>query len=697
MSEPKPAIMKIYEAINEVIGGVNQKEQFCLTMPGTVVNPQDYHYDTRFQKPFKVFANESRLVNKLFDPVKIAGSDNGKMLTTQFKSALDALTPKLNTSLSEAKNELRRILSMETKYTLDDGTVITMSLQQLFYKLYEEYVEEKQRWAQLQNDKREELVKLYPEDSDENRYKREEAYLNWYQTVAEANLLKVNMKHGKVLGIFSDNDMKIIEGILDSGSGAELQEARDQLINARKYDPDGGYVYPVHLEPSDWFASLESDFSYIDLLDTSEQYAGKYEVAMKKRNAISKQIQLFELKDQSSEIGALVGKLKDAQVALDKVSTDLDKVYGEGFSCGWKTIENLVRKKQGVLHEDDLQKDTKDYAKANGIENTETESFNIDAILENINKIEEAQKAYDRAAMEVSSCSQRLIAAKTNNYTLELKSLYEQLQDANATMEDLKAKMEQALRREEGNLNEQLFPDAIAGRYEQVGISVSGSDMQQSSAETSSSSQETTGVSFLFGGYHSSSSEASACAQEMLDSEDFSMDIGFLATKVSIQRNWFNPGVFTLSGDMYHTTSNRISLGSFENKEQTNCIFPCFPSAMVIAKDVTIKLTMSEQHMQSMKSMSEKHASKGGGFLCFQMNSSSSDENSQSSYSMHQDGNSLLIKIPGPQIIGYYLQVVPEDKSAPYKGNDDELNANETITEFVEVYRKVLADQKKEA
>lgn len=693
MSDPKPAIMRIYEAVNEVIGGNNPDEQLCMTMPGTIINPQDYHYDTRFQKPFKVQANESRLVNKLFDPVKITGSDNGRQLSTQFKSALNALTPKLNASLAEAKNELRQILSMPTSYTLDDGTKITLSFQQLFYKLYEEYVEEKKKWAQLQNEKREELLQKYPDDSDNDKYKREEEFLNWYQTVAEANLLKVNMKHGKVLGIFSDNDMKIIEGILDSGSGAELQEAREQVTNARKFDPDGGYIYPVSMEPSDWFSSLESDFSFIDLLETSDHYADKYAVALKKRNALSRQIQLFENKDKSSEIGKLVDELKTAQTNLDAVTSELDKIYGEGFSTGVNMIQTLISKVQNSIDKEKLQTDTKEYAKNNGISDTENDSFNIDVILDNINKMDEAQRKYDKAAIEVSSCSQRLIDAKTNNYTVELKSLYEQLKEANDTLDSLKTSLENALKKEQGNLNEELFPNAIAGRYMQVNISISGSDMKQTSDDTSSASQSSTGVSFLFGGYHSSSDDAQASASAMLDDEEFQMDIGLLATKVSFTRNWFNPGVFLLSEDMYHTTSNRISLGSFENKEQSKCLFPCYPTSMVIAKDVSIQITMSEEHMSSFKSMSEHHASKGGGFLCFKTAKSSSSQESHSSYSMSQKGNSVTIKIPGPQIFGYYLETVPEDKSAPYQDNSDQQAMNETITQFVETYRKLLSDQ----
>lgn len=703
-NENAPTILKIYQAINDVIGGSNPNELFCMTMPGMVLNADNFTYDTRFEKPFKVAANESRLVNKLFDPAKVVGSDNGRLLGTQFKTALDSLTPKINRVLIEAKNELRKILSMPTSYTMDNGQMVTMSFQQLFYKLYEEYVDEKQRWTKLQNDKRNELIETYPGDSDEARWKREDEYLIWYQTVAEANLLKVNMKHGKVLGLFSDNDMKIIEGILDSGVGAELQEVREQVINSRRFDPDGGYVYPVELSPSDWFKSLNTNFSFIDLLESSEQYALKYEVALKKRNALATQIQLFENSDRSNEVGASVAELKEAQKEFDQTTKDLDKSYGEGFSVGVHSIVQLVKgsKKTGKDAYSDQERTqtieaTKAEARQRNITDTEGDSFSFDRIFDAMAKIDETQRAYDRAAMKVCDCANKAILAKTANYTKELKSLYVNLNEANEELVTLKEKIKNAVIKEEGKLNEKLFPDALAGRFMQVNVSSSSEDMKQSSDEVSHAAESSIGVNFLFGGYHSSSSQQSAEAKEKLDQTSFSLDIGFLATKVSITRNWFNPGVFLLSEDMYHTTSNRISNGNIHDEAAAKCIFPCYPTAMVIVKDVSIKITTSENHMSSMKSMVDSHSSKGGGFLCFKASSSSSDHESHSSMTSSTSGNSIIVKIPGPQVMGYYLQSTPKDNSRPYLSKVENQDMDVMITEFITAYHAILNDRATQA
>ena len=57
-----------------------------------------------------VKANESRLANKLFDPCRVTGGDNGMTLPYQYRSALDTLTPKLNEKIAKAKNQLRELL-----------------------------------------------------------------------------------------------------------------------------------------------------------------------------------------------------------------------------------------------------------------------------------------------------------------------------------------------------------------------------------------------------------------------------------------------------------------------------------------------------------------------------------------------------------------------------------------------------------
>mmetsp|Transcript_12806 Transcript_12806/g.19213 ORF Transcript_12806/g.19213 Transcript_12806/m.19213 type:complete len:96 (-) Transcript_12806:179-466(-) len=64
--------------------------------------------------------------------------------------------------------------------------------------------------------------------------------------------------------------------------------------------------------------------------------------------------------------------------------------------------------------------------------------------------------------------------------------------------------------------------------------------------------------------------------------------------------------------------------------------------------------------------MLKENSSSSGGFLCFTASSSSSSsEHSESSYSS-TTADGMIIRIPGPQILGWYLQKVDPDKSTPY-------------------------------
>lgn len=102
----------MYKAVHEAVGGDNKEQFFCMIFPGTILAPEIYKFDYKNQAPKSpsVMANESKLVNKLFDACFITGADNGRSLPQMYQSALDMLTPKLNAKIAETKNHLRELL-----------------------------------------------------------------------------------------------------------------------------------------------------------------------------------------------------------------------------------------------------------------------------------------------------------------------------------------------------------------------------------------------------------------------------------------------------------------------------------------------------------------------------------------------------------------------------------------------------------
>lgn len=553
------AIDIIYDQINNVLGDTNGEQMLCLTTPGTILDKKTFEYDTRFEKPFKVAANESRLTNKLFDVTKVTDSDNGRQLAT---------------------------------YKVDPSNSVEGKLQEAFYYTYGEYVKEKQLWAEKQNEKRKELEKQYPGTSDEAQMQCQEAFLNWYQTVAETYIAKIDEKKEQIHSFFSPYDMKFIEGILCNGSDAELEEARESVENAKRFEPDGGYIYPVTMHPDDWFESLDSNMGFIDLLQTSDVYSMEYSSLQSKRRALLRKISLFEKNNKGGDLEKLIAELNGLENDMVSAENALNACFAENASIVLNGVIDLTGD------------ETSDLLSLETLFN----QLNIKKLVVP-DKLKEFKDAYVNTAKTTSSYvdlsakiaekSRELIASKSSNFTHELKESYLQLDAINEEIESVKDKLRMALIKEsDPNPKVDLFPDAYEKRFQEVLIKTN-----MSQVDTSSS--------------------------------NIDIEIGFLATKVSIVRNWFNP------------------------------------TAFVIAKDVTIRFSSAEESDSAIYAAITERASKNGGFLCFSGRSSSSCTSESDCSVITSDSNGVTIMIPGPQIIGYYLQIVPEDKSSPMNHPND--------------------------
>lgn len=683
----KSTINVIYDAINDVLGGTNPNQMLSLTIPGTILNKETYKYDIKKEKPMRIIAEESRLANKLFDVTYVTGSDNGRQLATQYQSALDTLSPVINSTLLKLKDKLRGILESPASYTFDDGKKFSGTLQQLFYILYGDYVDEKKNWAEAQNEKKSELQTLYPGNTEAASAKRQEAYLEWYQTMAESYLLKIQVKRGKILGIFSVNDMKIIEGILDSGTGQEIEQAKMMLENAKKYNPDGGYVYPVTLQPSDWFESLDSNMNFIDLLKTSEAYMMEYKILFNKRSNLLRKIKLFEKKNKNKDIAESLTALEENQKAFDEAKEKATVALTDGTEVALVGILDFVDASE--KNPDDLtqneQEQTK-LSKSNLIKNKEK-------LTEITNALKESAAAitnYTNATQKLADAAKTAIQNQTQDYTLELEDSYLDLADLEEQIKIVKLNIDAAMKKEgiEG-INETLFPDSNDKRFTEILIETNSTEMSTKSNSNSSSDVSSCGVHFLFGGYSSDTSTSSSSNDEALSKSDMTVKIGFLTTKVSIVRNWFNPGVFTLTKDMYRNSSAIISDGSMSPSTQKNSIFPCYPTAFIIAKDISLSFSFTESETSCFKSALESHAAKGGGFFCFRGSSASSTSSSESKADEKGKHVEVSIKLPGPQIIGYYQEIVPTDSSRPLN-NDASLN--NSILDLVKYYNDLKKD-----
>lgn len=704
----------LYSEIDAVIGGSNPNQFFCMGLPGTLLDPDEYSYDIENHepKPAHVKANESKLANKLFDACLMTASDNGRHLYTQYRTALNMLMPKMNGKLFDAKTKLRKALMTPYPYNFGDGSTDVLTLEQVFYKLYGEYVEAKQAWSIQKLSKKTELAEKYPEASPESYIKRQDEYLDWYGNVAETQELAVKEKLGKVLNVFSPGDMEIINGILDSGVGRELSEARNVLENTEELDPDGGVVFPVTLYPQDWFKLLDTSFTPVDLLESPAALSQQLHMLEMQRSNINLNVnKLLQALPDEGKIKELKENYDNCQKAFDDNFKDYIGKNTEFTMDMFRTAIDIIGSSSANPEEAENNIPVSTQKRIFGVEGNKltdvinTLSNGISSCLEAQNKLTSSAEAATDSALEWCK----------NNNKMQLRSLLEPLKqqqdDINAEIAALKEKIrlasivnpdesEQDGQAEKSN-ESSVAPNKVPDRFTQIIINKKLSSASTASSMSSSSSQSHVGVSFLFGGYSSNKSHQESVSEEMSTNSDVEVQIGMSAAKVQIEREWFNPGVFLLTSDMYNTSSQKISpveTGTDDLQKRfasmNECVFPCYPTAFVVAKDVTIKFSSQKAMSSSFAQSIEDHSSSGGGFFIFGGSSASSSSSAQSNSTATSTAHSVTVRFTTPQIIGYYLETVPPDRSshissAVTRSDDDFIS----VFEFIEKFKEMLDEQ----
>jgi hypothetical protein len=93
---------------------------------------------------------------------------------------------------------------------------------------------------------------------------------------------------------------------------------------------------------------------------------------------------------------------------------------------------------------------------------------------------------------------------------------------------------------------------------------------------------------------------------------------------------------------------------------------PAFPVGYILCKDVLIKVSNMEIDSSEEKTHLLEKSQSSGGFLCFSYNQASENSKDTSSAAFEMASDGMIVRIPGPQIIGYIQQVLPRDESIPY-------------------------------
>nr|WP_326176437.1 hypothetical protein [uncultured Oscillibacter sp.] len=102
-------------------------------------------------------------------------------------------------------------------------------------------------------------------------------------------------------------------------------------------------------------------------------------------------------------------------------------------------------------------------------------------------------------------------------------------------------------------------------------------------------------------------------------------------------------------------------------------VLPSFPTGFVIAKDITIRIQCDKTSAESSRKYMEQSDARGGGIFGFRANSGSSSKSQSESAYFGSTSNFFYIRIPGPQILGWFLELTPADNASPYQKLDPSL------------------------
>ncbi|CAA0118153.1 Uncharacterised protein [Halioglobus japonicus] len=241
--------------------------------------------------------------------------------------------------------------------------------------------------------------------------------------------------------------------------------------------------------------------------------------------------------------------------------------------------------------------------------------------------------------------------------------------------------------------------------WDAVQTTVSTSMMKSESNQSASSSNSSWGLNlFLASGGGEKHSAASNYMSNAANANS-EIQIGMLCMKINIERPWMHPEIFDMSSELMRTGGIVTNIGKLDGAsiEQLTTIdlfgdptvdgtfpesasaatpgstppgdpnlfdntLPSYPVSLLIAKDVTIKVTTNAGATAVARSSQSQVESSSGGFLCFSSSSSSSSQSSSSSASSFCSANTQVFRSPAPQVIGVWSQLTPPDRSTALDG-----------------------------
>ncbi|KAH7027231.1 uncharacterized protein B0I36DRAFT_247443, partial [Microdochium trichocladiopsis] len=702
-------VQLLYKKLSELYcpgGG----QYFALQFPTRFLDKQSYAYAldgyfSRFNKPVTVNEAEFALTDALYPVAPIVGGPNGQTLSGNYSKALNGLIPTFESvEVRRQREKMRQWLLKETKagnaaFTVDTRLAIPGITEETAKELSQAtgmtitVGPERKAW-ELERDTmiRQATEKLGADSKALENVTRQLAHITALEEAKLASKYTDAVVRGHshtVRGYMGHLDIKSVAESLQDAKDSLRESALSSLYSASK-------VYPVAMLPADWFEALDTGFTREDLSQDPELIKAAVQAKAQLIDNLESQIanlRSFNKGDPEKAKQAV----EEAAGRHEQAMTALSSKYTESTISAVKLAVQAVAAATPGGAVAQMASDT---TKAGllglpGINEQALQDIGsqMDAVAQANVAVNVASRALTQQMSEYSlavagdtrtmiegiqrqlTTARRELAELQESYTISQRSYSSH--SASATDGAATQTMDQAGKMPAGN---------GGSRWSEIHISSSAKDTFSDTSSMSSSSVSSSRCNFWIGSYSSSSASSSAQNEAQSSVQSLSVDVSMRVTYVTVDRSgWFDPSFLEMSkafmrgakDDNYvswstwaegHTTPDKATEVIRANAaDKPKGYLAAFPVGYILVKDCTIKVTSSSMNSRDLKKHFDQQSESSGGFLCFSHSNASRSSNDSSSSSTVATESGVVVRIPGPQILGYMMQLTGKDESLTFK------------------------------
>ena len=668
--------------------------KFVMEYPGRVLDPDTYAFPvdgvySEITKPQPVVEEEFRLTDGCFDvAADVSAGSNGSRVSTGYTGLINTLIPQIDDQDAQFMKDRQAVRKWLLEWVPgpdtgeDDDAPAWMTRLQVYQMLLARYEQAQTDWRKRKTTMLENAMALTGADRDRSL----EEYSRWLAEDGAAEEAQVESFFSEAVVKGYYHEVRACLGFLDIKSPSELlEEAKAVLRNAGLLALDESEtILPVQLQPEDWFTSLATDMSPVDLLLDPESIMAQI---------VAKQNSLQQLEEQYSMLSsiptgdpvALKQKVQSAQTALDQANAALV----DSFEAAVGTVAKMYIQAQDAPIDDAMKGDLGNLVKSEtGFPITPDQ---VDQLVKLASDVNAKQTALTAASRDLTAALAAEAQAQVTTMSTQLSDLQAQMQGLRNEISNLQAMVSTTASQQvlqttltAGDATKQkppsfdasktpafsalnaattppaaLLPSGtpVSGNWIDVILHTDSTVLATAKTDNVTAASSSFDLDLLFGSASGSWQSSSSDHADQALASTTAIDIGMRCTKVEIDRGWLDEDVF----EALHSFCALHSTGDVA------AALPSVPTGFLVAKDVTIKIDISTMTDANKAHFDSNSSSVSGGFLCFSYGSSSSAQNSSSSSQMTNNGSTAVIRIPQPQILGWFLSVTPAQTLPTYQ------------------------------